>query len=127
MSSAHSLIEQATSVLAEATPYSNRAACWIARAALESAVDDILVSRDRNAAAATMRSKLTVLQVALEKTHAEVPALAEYAWNGLSLACHHHAFELTPTASEVQHLIDLVRQLAVTADDQAGHSGRSDG
>jgi hypothetical protein len=117
------LLEQATSVLAETTSYSNRAACWIARAALESTVDVLLASQDRDAAKATMRSKLTVLQVALEKTHPQVPALAEYAWNGLSLACHHHAFELTPAASEVQHLIDLVTKLAVTAEAQRRHKG----
>ncbi len=115
MISAESLLEQATVVLAEATPYSNRAACWIARAALESAVDDLLASQDRDAAEATMRSKLTVLQVAYWNSQANVPAVAEYAWSGLSQACHHHAFELTPAASEVQHLIDLVRKLADTA------------
>jgi hypothetical protein len=27
---------------------------------------------------------------------------------GLSVACHHHAFELAPTATEVHHLISLV-------------------
>lgn len=126
MSSAQSLLEQATSVLAEATPNSNRAACWIARAALERAVDDLLAAENRDAPEATMRSKLTVLHVAFAKSQHELPASAEYAWNGLSLACHHHAFELTPTASEVQHLIDLVKKLAATVEDQAGHRGRSD-
>jgi hypothetical protein len=109
------LLRQATSVLAEATPHSNRAACWIARAALESAVDDLLAIQNRDAPEATMRSKLTVLQVAFQSDEPNVPAVAEYAWSGLSRACHHHAFELSPPASEVQHLIGLVRELADTA------------
>lgn len=113
MTTAEDLLAQATSVLAETSPQSNRAAGWIARAALESAVDDVLGNLHRDAPNATMRSKLTVLQVALETTGANLPARAEYAWNRLSVACHHHAFELTPTVSEIQHLIDLVRELAL--------------
>lgn len=81
--------------------YGNRAACWIARAALESAVDDLLVDRKSAAPAATTRSKLTVLEVA-NAQNPEVHALAGYVWSGLSRASH-HGFELTPAAAEVQH------------------------
>lgn len=112
MSSAENLLAQAASVLEEATPHANRAACWIARAALESAVDHMLASENLDAPEATMRSKLTVLQVAFQTDEPNVPAVAQYAWSALSRACHHHAFELTPPASEVQHLIGLVRELA---------------
>lgn len=110
MSTATQLLEQASSVLEEATAHSNRAACWIARAALESAVDDLLASKQRSVPDATMRSKLTVLQVAFGH-EGDIPTRAEYAWNGLSRACHHHAFELSPTATEVRHLIHLVGAL----------------
>ncbi len=37
---------------------------------------------------------------------------AEYAWNRLSDACHQHAYQLTPTYSEVRHLVGLVEELA---------------
>jgi hypothetical protein len=57
-----------------------------------------------------MRSKLTVLQVAYEQDP-DVVLQAEYAWNALSLACHHHAFELTPAGGEVRHVIDVVAAL----------------
>jgi hypothetical protein len=110
VSDSATLIVQASSVLTDASAYSNRAACWIARAALESAVDDLLAARQRSAPDATMRSKLTVLQVAYEQ-QPDVALRAEYAWNGLSQACHHHAFELTPAASEVGHMIELVSTL----------------
>lgn len=110
MSTPAALLEQASAVLLEASPYSNRAACWIARAALEDAVDDLLASRQRSVPKATMRSKLTLLQVGFGQDD-EVPARAEYAWSGLTQACHHHAFELAPSAAEVRHLIELVGAL----------------
>ncbi|MDQ3485608.1 MAG: hypothetical protein M3445_09420, partial [Actinomycetota bacterium] len=101
MSTRGSLLEQASAVLEEASSaHSNRAACWIARVALESAVDDLLETKQRSAPDASMRSKLTVLQVAFDQNDA-VSARAEYAWSRLSQACHHHAFELSPTATEV--------------------------
>ena len=37
---------------------------------------------------------------------------AAYAWSALSRACHHHAYELQPTASELRSLITLTRRLA---------------
>lgn len=65
-----------------------------------------------------MRSKLTVLQVAFGPDDA-LPARAGYAWSGLSQACHHHAFELAPTVSEVRHLIQLVGTLVDDVNDAA--------
>lgn len=111
MSTTASLLQQASAVLGAATAHSNRAACWIARAALESAVDDLLDTKQSGAPEATMRSKLTVLQVAFSQDET-VPVRADYAWSRLSQACHHHAFELAPTAGEVGHLIHLVETLA---------------
>lgn len=111
MSTSGSLLEQASAVLEGASDaHSNRAACWIARAALENAVDDLLNTKQRSAPDASMRSKLTVLQVAFDQDD-HVPARVEYAWSRLSQACHHHAFELSPTATEVRHLIGLVETL----------------
>jgi hypothetical protein len=115
MTSPDVLLTQASAVLNTPTAHSNRAACWIARAALESAVDELLASEDREAPEASMRSKLTVLQVAFAPHDASVPASAEYAWSRLSQLCHHHAFELTPSATEAAHLIDLVRALVPSA------------
>ncbi|MFL5406415.1 MAG: hypothetical protein ACJ79O_11210, partial [Myxococcales bacterium] len=55
-------------------------------------------------------SKLTVLQVAFLQED-DIPTRADYAWSRLSQACHHHAFELAPTAAEARHLINLVGTL----------------
>lgn len=55
-----------------------------------------------------MRSRLAVLQVLDQTLFA---TRAEYAWHALSRACHHHAYELAPTVSELQHLHAVVTQL----------------
>ena len=107
---ASALLEQASAVLHAGGPHANRAACWIGRAALESAVAELIESRQRPAPEATMRSKLGVLQVAFEG-EPEIASRAEYVWNSLSRVCHHHAFELSPAASEVRHLLQLVATL----------------
>ena len=57
-----------------------------------------------------MRSQLTCLEVACQDD--DTAAAAEHAWARLSGACHHHAFELAPTATEAQRLIDAVQALA---------------
>jgi hypothetical protein len=33
------------------------------------------------------------------------------AWQGLSVACHHHSYELQPSAAEVRDLVQQVRSL----------------
>ncbi|MFN0284900.1 MAG: hypothetical protein ACKVZ6_23345, partial [Kineosporiaceae bacterium] len=37
---------------------------------------------------------------------------AAIAWGGLSQGCHQHAYELSPTFSEIEHLIGLVEKVA---------------
>lgn len=60
-----------------------------------------------------MRSLLSCLEVA----YRDEPLLVvrvQHAWSGLSRACHQHAFELAPTATEVEQLIDVVRTVVMT-------------
>lgn len=107
------LLEQADRVLSGSTPARARMTCWLARAALEEIVKLRLVAKEFDTGTATMRSLLTCLEVAFS----DDPTIAEraqYAWSGLSNACHQHAFELTPTTSEVHQLLATVRGLAPT-------------
>ncbi|QFS89941.1 hypothetical protein FIV07_04230 [Mycobacterium sp. THAF192] len=55
-----------------------------------------------------MRTKLAVLRSLDDEEAADAAAKA---WSRLSSACHVHAFELQPSASEVQHLCGLVASL----------------
>ena len=57
----------------------------------------------------TAASKLIVL-AALRGD--DVGETAKRAWNGLSRACHHHAYELQPSTAEVRDLVALVRRLS---------------
>ena len=35
-----------------------------------------------------------------------------YTWSGLSNACHHHVYELTPSATELAAWLDIATELA---------------
>ena len=85
-------------------------ALW-ARIELEHAVDMALADHGWDLSEANMRSKLLCLRVA----RPAVSDAASSAWHGLSAACHHHAYELTPTVSEVEHLIGLVAEVRAAA------------
>lgn len=55
----------------------------------------------------TTNSKLAVLS-ALRGVEVED---AKRVWHALSRACHHHAYELQPSTTEVKRLVAAVRQL----------------
>jgi hypothetical protein len=110
---AAALLEAATAVLHGEQPDRNRIACWLSRTAMESAVDDLLSARGLKPGSANMRSKLTCLEAAY-MDEPEVTAKAGYAWSRLSEACHQHAYELSPTYAEAEHLVSIVRALTCT-------------
>ncbi|GAA2760147.1 hypothetical protein [Actinopolymorpha rutila] len=93
-----------------------RIAAVLARQALEETVQQLCTSAGAPLSDATMRSRLISLRFLVSRDHAgRIADLAEAAWNGLSGACHHHAFELTPTVGEVHGLINCVAELTVFA------------
>lgn len=83
-----------------------RTAAVLGRAALEAiiAVEGIRLGIADHAKA---RTRLICLRVLGDP---KVGHLAGLAWAGLSNACHHHSYELSPTTGEVAHLLDLVDQ-----------------
>ena len=96
-------------------------ACWLARSALESAVDDLLVSSGWEPGSASMRSRLTVLQVLQDDP--DVAAQAHYTWARLSRACHQHSYDLSPTYAEVLDLLAQVADLCQLARKSAADAG----
>jgi hypothetical protein len=113
---ADQLLQRAKEILngsgTAARPRRMRIAAFLIRQALEEEVSARcahLVARIDHPV--RMRSRLLVLR-ALDQSG--TAAKAEYAWNALSRACHHHAYELAPTASELQHLLRVVTQLVDT-------------
>lgn len=88
-----------------------RAACWLARAAFEQIVHDLLVTMGNDPGDAAMRTQLSCLEATFVDIDAGLAARAQYAWTSLSQACHQHAFELNPTVTEARHLLHLVKSL----------------
>lgn len=87
---------------------STRAAAVLARQGLEDTARALCRSAGFDLDKATMRSRLIALRVLIDQDAADT---AEVAWAGLSRACHQHAYELTPTTTEVSHLLTLVTTL----------------
>lgn len=111
------LLEQAESLLGNPSipaRHRGRAACWLARAAFEEVVGNLLRANGHDPGSASMRTKLSCLEAAFVGTRPDLAAHAEYAWALLSSASHQHAYELSPTEAECRHLIGLVHILVAT-------------
>lgn len=94
-----------------------RTAAVLARCAFEAWLDAQSAPwADDQAMRPTTQSKLVVLS-ALRGI--EFGERAKRVWHGLSRACHHHAYELQPSVTEVRRLVAEARQLA-----RGGRSGR---
>ncbi len=57
----------------------------------------------------TMRTQLICLRTYLGD--ADLAARTSHAWSALSRACHHHPYELAPTATELQAWFLVVEEL----------------
>lgn len=86
-----------------------RAAAFLTRQALEEAVDEVWRARGVALERADARAQFLCLDVYLRDS--ELAARCRYVWAALSRACHHHPYELAPTASELQGWTDVVREL----------------
>jgi hypothetical protein len=86
-----------------------RAAALLARQALEASVLELWQRRALDLQGCSMRAQLICLRTYLEDT--ELAARAGHAWAALSRACHHHPYELAPTAVELQDWFGVVGEL----------------
>jgi hypothetical protein len=90
-----------------------RAVALLTRQALEVAIDDALERRAPGTGRCSARAKLLCLP-----TYAPTEAALEarYLWGVLSRVCHHHSYELAPTADELTGWLsateDVVARLA---------------
>jgi hypothetical protein len=89
-----------------------RASALLARQSLETAMDDLWRKRAPIVRQCSTTAQLLVLPSYLRDQDAARDAA--YAWSALSRACHHHAYELPPTASEMRSLIRLTRRVAAS-------------
>jgi hypothetical protein len=107
------LIVQARALVAGGSPGTAglwpRAAALLARQALEGAVDRLWAVRAQGMEQASARAQLSCLAEYLR----DPPLAGEVAftWSALSHACHHHAYELGPTAEELEARFAVVDRL----------------
>lgn len=105
---AERLIQNTTGPIAH---QSLRAACWMLRGALEHAVQNLLIGQGIDVAGATTRSTHLCLQALYLESAPELVRDVASSWDRLSRAVHHHAFELSPTYSEVRDMADTVQRI----------------
>ncbi|KUI11933.1 hypothetical protein AU193_02145 [Mycobacterium sp. GA-1285] len=105
------LLDYADDVLDGAVPLGARGprtAALLARCALENWLDEQSATwSPLGDHRPTTISKLVVLRT----RHDDVGERAKRLWYSLSRACHHHAYELQPSAFEIRRLVAEVRTL----------------
>lgn len=89
-----------------------RLAAVLARQALEITVEDRCRAVGADVELASMRSRLVILRALDDPA---VAAQAASAWQHLSAACHRHAYELSPSVSEIRSQCDSTAALLAAA------------
>lgn len=108
------LLDQAVALLDGTLPlrvHSARAAAWVARSALEDTLSELVRAKGVQPGNATIRTLLGCIEALYQEDAPQVASNAQYAWDGLTRASHHHAYEVAPTHAEVAALTDLVKEL----------------
>jgi hypothetical protein len=91
-----------------------RASAFLARQALEDAIDRLW---DQNLPGMHRASRATQLAcLGYATPDRELTDGVRVAWHALSRACHHHQYELAPTASELEMWIEKVDRLVARLD-----------
>jgi hypothetical protein len=91
-----------------------RAAALLGGQALESSVARLWSRQGLDFQGCPMRAQLICLRTYLGD--AELAARAGHAWSALRRASHHHAYELAPTAAELQAWLGVVDELVRKVD-----------
>jgi hypothetical protein len=87
-----------------------RAAALLIRQALEESVDAYWTDRQLPLGSLPTQAQLVCLR--MMTADGRLPARLHEAWGGLSRACHHHPYELAPTAGELATWIEVVETFA---------------
>jgi hypothetical protein len=85
-----------------------RAAAHLCRQALEETLDAYWRSRAPGLELASMRAQLAALPMVLNR---ELAGNVAFTWGALSNACHHHVYELAPTAQELSLWAETIERL----------------
>ena len=111
MSDRSALLDYAEQILDGTVALGSRSA-RVAALLARSAFEDWLDEQNAWVVTSTKRPNTASKLVALcTREDREIGHRAMRAWDGLSRACHHHSYELQPSAVEVRHLVAAVRTL----------------
>ncbi len=86
-----------------------RASAVLAGRALEASLRTLWERRTLDLRSCSMRVQLICLRSYLGD--AELAARASHTWSALRRACHHHPYELGPTAAELRQWLAVVDEL----------------
>lgn len=107
------LLEMADGLLRRVDPATAglwpRASALLALQALELGLLRLWERRTLDLQGCSMRTQLICLRSYLDDTR--LAARTGHAWSALSRACHHHAYELAPTSTELQSWFSVVSEL----------------
>ena len=120
IAAARHLLQRADPMTAGIWP---RATAFLARQALETALDDLWRRHAPGVERCSARAQLLCLPSYLRGDE-DLAERVSYTWSGLSRACHQHAYELPPTAAELLAWMQTVEALVarVTRDTGARES-----
>lgn len=90
-----------------------RASALLARQALEGALDDYWRAVAPGVERTSARAQFLCLR---QFTDEETAERAYFAWTALSRACHHHVYELAPTAEELARWMEDVERVVNAMD-----------
>ena len=107
------LLDMAEGLLRRADPTTAglwpRAAALLALQALQASVLRLWERHTLELQGCPMRTQLICLRSYLDD--APLAARTGHAWSALSRACHHHPYELAPTAAELRSWFSVVSEL----------------
>jgi hypothetical protein len=107
------LLEMADGLLRRVDPATAglwpRASALLALQALELSLRRLWERHTLDLEGCSMRAQLICLRSYLDD--AKLAARTGHAWSALSRACHHHAYELAPTSTELQSWFSVVGEL----------------
>lgn len=107
VTAARDLLERVDPMTAGIWP---RATALLTRQALETALDTLWHRRAPGLELCSTRAQLICLPSYLRDDE-QLAERVSYTWAALSRACHQHAYELSPTSSELLGWIGTVEQL----------------
>jgi hypothetical protein len=98
---AERVLDERGTILAACRP---RAAAVLARQALEAALAELWTARGLTLAGCSTRAQLACLRSYLGDDR--LAADIQHTWGALTGVCHHHPYELGPTATELRAWLD---------------------